>query len=861
MTQRFVDKKGVFVDEIKFFRRKYGIAYGYLAALFVLVWCVLTLLLYSINGVSFQYYALMSLVVFTAGVLVYFFVLNDRETMHLLDLQNLLFAAGMRQNVQFCMILRYDSEIVYADPDYQSQYRNLAEQGIEGVEALYANHNIDKNSRDRLLKAMQQGEGMQLKFYPNGIEHERNYYVLELNPIRITKSQNSVKGFSLASNSVEIPSGYYLLTVVNHMAKYSHILDRLQMGCCFLEDGLHVSYMNDSCRDMFEYSAQDLAKGVSLDAIISEGRERQKIQEAESDWQGLIHISGNRSCSLPCQVRVVNDFELESGKVAKTLFFSEVAANTHIAAHKTPLQDVARHTDVIDIVRKVSLPAFVCEINGNLVATNDVFLKFASLEEAHAPSSVFDIFPEQSHQALRSVIKQMQSDGMKGAIAPVNIAFSSDVHALLYSNDVVLDDGDGNDIHGIMCYLVDNTELKQLEERFAHSQKMQAVGQLAGGIAHDFNNLLTAMIGFCDLLLMRHPPGNQSFADIMQIKQNANRAANLVRQLLAFSRKQTLQPVVLDLTNIFADLNNLIGRLIGENIELKMSHGKNLGKVKADQVQLEQVVINLAVNARDAMSQGGTLTIATSNIEIKDRASISKDMIKPSDDEFIEKGHYVLIEVTDTGCGIDEELITKIYEPFFSTKEVGAGTGLGLSTVYGIVKQTGGYIYVKSKPNKGTTFSIFFKRCDEMTKEEEESEQSSDLEGSDLTGRGAILLVEDEAAVRMFSKSALTNKGYTVMEADCAQTALALTKQYGKELDLIISDVVMPGMSGPDMMQEIHAEYPQTKVIFISGYGEDAFLDTYGKDRAFNFLAKPYTLQQLALKVKAVLEEKRNKNQ
>lgn len=408
----------------------------------------------------------------------------------------------------------------------------------------------------------------------------------------------------------------------------------------------------------------------------------------------------------------------------------------------------------------------------------------------------------------------------------------------------------------LMLHLIDITEQKNLEMRFAHSQKMQAVGQLAGGVAHDFNNLLTAMIGFCDLLLMRHPAGDQSFADIMQIKQNANRAANLVRQLLAFSRRQTLQPKILDLTEVLSDLTNLIRRLIGENIELKITHGRDIGCVRADQGQLEQVLINLAVNARDAMKNGGTLTIRTSKYTISKDHPISRDLISASEeDSSIADGEYVLVEVIDTGCGIPKNLLQKVFEPFFSTKEVGSGTGLGLSTVFGIIKQTGGYVYVASKENEGTNFSLFFPVTNQENIENIaniEATSEGKTEGIDLTGRGTILLVEDETPVRIFASRALRNKGYTVIEADCGETAIEIMQEHGSEVEIIVTDVIMPGMTGPAMIEKITADYPNVKVIFISGYAEDVFVDNYGSERSFNFLAKPFTLKQLASKIKEV---------
>lgn len=409
----------------------------------------------------------------------------------------------------------------------------------------------------------------------------------------------------------------------------------------------------------------------------------------------------------------------------------------------------------------------------------------------------------------------------------------------------------------LLLHLIDITEQKNLELRFSHSQKMQAVGQLAGGVAHDFNNLLTAMIGFCDLLLMRHPAGDQSFADIMQIKQNANRAANLVRQLLAFSRRQTLQPKVLDLTDVLAELSNLIRRLIGENIELKMTHGRDIGHVRADQGQLEQVLINLAVNARDAMTGGGSLSITTRRAAINKEHPLPRDAMAPAeDDTTIPDGEYVLIEVTDTGTGIPKPILQKIFEPFFSTKEVGSGTGLGLSTVYGIIKQSGGYVYVASKEGEGTSFLLYFpvvaaeEAAVAVAAEAESAEKSANI---DLTGNCTILLVEDETPVRIFAARALRNKGYTILEADCGETALEIMRSQGKDVEVIVTDVIMPGMNGPTMVDKIAPQFPNVKVIFISGYAEDVFVNNYGSERKFNFLAKPFTLKQLAQKIKEVV--------
>ncbi len=392
-------------------------------------------------------------------------------------------------------------------------------------------------------------------------------------------------------------------------------------------------------------------------------------------------------------------------------------------------------------------------------------------------------------------------------------------------------------------FALETTEQRTLQESFVQAQKMQAIGQLAGGVAHDFNNVLTAILGYSDLLLANHRATDPSFQDIMQIKQNANRAAGLVRQLLAFSRRQTLRPEVLQLGDVLSDLQNMMRRLVGEKIEIEVKHGRDLGLVKADLNQFEQVVINLVVNARDAMPSGGRILVRTRNVAAEECAAFNEKSLVP--------GPYVLVEISDSGTGIAAEVLPKIFEPFFTTKEVGKGTGLGLSTVYGIIKQTGGYVFCDSVVGQGTTFRILLPAFLEEVVPEVVKKDADKTPAADMTGRGTILLVEDEEAVRAFGARALNARGYTVIEAASGVEALQVVADHDRTIDLIVSDVVMPEMDGPTMFGELRKRGVTAKVIFVSGYAEEAFAKNLPEGETFGFLPKPFSLKQLVEAVKA----------
>ncbi len=389
----------------------------------------------------------------------------------------------------------------------------------------------------------------------------------------------------------------------------------------------------------------------------------------------------------------------------------------------------------------------------------------------------------------------------------------------------------------LIAVLTDATELKTLEAQFVQSQKMQAIGQLAGGVAHDFNNLLTAISGHCDLLLLRHDRDDPDYGDLMQINQNANRAAALVGQLLAFSRKQTLRLEVTDLRDTLADLTHLLNRLVGEKVTLKLRHDPELKPIRADKRQLEQVLMNLVVNARDAMPEGGEIVIDTEARDIAEPLQRDRATIPPGD--------YVSVTVTDQGMGIPAAKLHKVFEPFYTTKRTGEGTGLGLSTAYGIVKQTGGFIFVDSQPGHGTCFTLLFPAVDAVPDTVRMQDAPTERGPSSTPRDGVVLLVEDEAPVRAFAARALRMRGLTVIEADSAEAALDLLSDAGMAVDVFVTDVVMPGMDGPSWVRRALEDRPGTRVVFVSGYAEDA-LDSAQADIPHSvFLPKPFSLSDL----------------
>ncbi|HEY0626356.1 MAG TPA: response regulator [Allosphingosinicella sp.] len=483
--------------------------------------------------------------------------------------------------------------------------------------------------------------------------------------------------------------------------------------------------------------------------------------------------------------------------------------------------------------------------DGRFVYLNKSFRKAAGIGKDARPIYPGDLVIDEDKAAVSDAVRRFARGRLAASDIAVRLKSSPEEPVAL-----TIAGAKGLGEAAVILSLKDTSEEDRLKKQVAQATKMQAVGQLAGGVAHDFNNILTAIIGYCDLMLMRHTPGDSDYDDIQQIRSNSNRAAGLTRQLLAFSRQQTLRPQVLQLPDVIAEVSNLLKRLLGETVKLQVKHGRNLGAVRADPGQLEQVIVNLAVNARDAMltkdpQGGGTLTLHTYSVSADDVRKMASDILPIAD--------YTALRVTDTGTGIPANLLPKIFEPFFTTKEVGKGTGLGLSTVYGIVKQSGGFIFAESEPGKGASFVIYLPVFRTQGAPEAAKGKVKETAG-ELWGTGTVLLVEDEAMVRAVAERALTRHGYRVLTAENGEAALEILARE-EQVDLLISDVVMPTMDGPTTVREARKTHPDLPILFISGYAEEQLRKSIDLERVA-FLAKPFSVQKLAEAARDALLQK-----
>jgi two-component system cell cycle sensor histidine kinase/response regulator CckA len=535
------------------------------------------------------------------------------------------------------------------------------------------------------------------------------------------------------------------------------------------------------------------------------------------------------------QMRLV--LEGENGQPVRAVhlpaeLMGDGGAGTFLLFDASGAGSVAQSSNLQALLDVLPIGLALVDRDGRFLTMNTAFRQAAGLKGSTMPVYPGDLVVKEDKAAVADAVRRnARGPAMSGDLAIRLANQTSEPVALTIAGLRGLGDA------AVLLLLKDNSEEAKLKRQVAQATKMQVVGQLAGGVAHDFNNILTAIIGHCDLMLMRHTPGDSDYDDIQQIKSNSNRAAGLTRQLLAFSRQQTLRPQVLQLPDVVSEVSHLLKRLLGETVELVVKHGRNLGPIRADPGQLEQVIINLAVNARDAMAakSGGTLTIQTYSVKADQVAELGSDILPIAD--------YSALSVADTGTGIAPSVLGKIFEPFFTTKEVGKGTGLGLSTVYGIVKQSGGFIFADSKVGEGTRFVIYLP----VHREEAgaaKARKTDKTKKDELWGSGTVLLVEDEPMVRSVAERALTRHGYTVITADNGEDALEILAK-NEPVDLLISDVVMPGMDGPTMVREARRSRPDLKILFMSGYAEEQLRKSIDIENV-NFLAKPFSVIELA---------------
>lgn len=758
--------------------------------------------------------------------------------------------------------------------------RFLAE-GSANKSALYRLQTAHQNLRSEKVT-------LSLITHPTNdrIFNDLEWLEVSIHPIFLKKPQIFDGAFSIK----KIKKETYLYWTINNITaqkNMEHIfkeetsslhnfLDYLPVGLYTVDKNYKIEYTNYCMANFLNTSINEL-KGKSLSEFLAANTNLPELQES---WKGNLFFATTPQNVIECFVLQNAYRENEKIKMRGVVFTqlpSEDELQNRVEQANDQISWLFNHAPVGIIF--LSTDGTI--IDGNQAAFQQFDLPANSILQANIQSFVRNDELTLLNQSLKNITTFKQNTSSidihlnhnnKDAVSTLYISAMKHVHA-----------ASSETIDGFVVYLIDSTRQKSLELQFAQAQKMQAVGQLAGGVAHDFNNLLTAMIGFTDLLLQRHGVGDPSFADLIQIKQNANRAAGLVRQLLAFSRKQPLQPKLIDVTENFAELSHMLKRILGEQITLKFHHSNELGFIKVDPVQFSQVIINLAVNAKDAMNGNGLLTITTRTEVLNESYRFGDDTIKP--------GEFVVIDVIDNGCGIPPENLTRIFDPFFSTKEniVGSGTGLGLAMVYGIVRQTEGFIKVKSEVGAGTTFSIYLPRFENGAESIEDKSSNEIVTGHDgstilrvqekiappvninqkiIVGLNVsnaidrthtasnkptrILFVEDEDSVRTFGIRALQKKGYEVIGCSSGENALEFIEK-DNNFNLLITDMVMPGISGAELTKQLKNKLPNLKVILASGYSEEIVRQELENFDDFDFITKPYSLGDLTAKVFDVL--------
>jgi two-component system cell cycle sensor histidine kinase/response regulator CckA len=740
------------------------------------------------------------------------------------------------------VVTESENRIVYANEAYLAMAGARGATDMRPVERLFTGRADVSEAIYRLATAAREGrrlvEEIRLEPALNGRDSVGWYR------IRVSGLQREGRPATLWTVSDVTPERERQENAFQELQHAIDYLDHAPAGFVSIDADGEVSYLNATLSGWLDF---DLARfgsgGLHLDDIATPNAAAlvQAIRGQPGDVRvEVLDVDLKRRNGAPLPVRLHHQVAFGSDGRAgpsRTLVLNRTSGAAGSDIRSDAEARFARFFH--------STPMAIATVDGTgaILRSNAAFTRLtpsgmqpATIQELVTPSAA-------ELQPVLATVLEGRAD-----VTPIDVTLSGEDgrSARLYLSPVAA--GEHSDGERAIIYALETTAERKLKDNMDQAGKMQAVGQLAGGIAHDFNNVLQVIINASEFLLASHRPTDPSFPDIMQIKQNAYRAAALVRQLLAFSRRQTLRPQVLELGDVLSDLSLMLKRVVADKVGLDVRQGRDLWPVKADLGQLEQVIVNLAVNARDAMPNGGTLTVRTRNVERADCAAFNYPAL-PADD-------YVMLDVEDTGTGIPAEHLEKIFEPFFTTKEVGKGTGLGLSMVYGIVKQTGGFIFCDSTMGQGTTFRIFLPRhipTEEEIAAEAAAKEAPKRLAADHTGAGVILLVEDEDAVRALNARMLVSRGYTVHEAASGVEALDTFLRHDGQIDLVVSDVVMPEMDGPTLLGELRKRNPGTKVIFVSGYAEEAFRKNLPEGEEFQFLPKPFTMKQLVETVKSAM--------
>jgi two-component system, cell cycle sensor histidine kinase and response regulator CckA len=737
--------------------------------------------------------------------------------------------------------------VAYSNSAYLALTGALSPQDVRPVERVFIGNPDVSEAVFRLLKAAREGKRQQEEVRLAGTDGDHGRWLrMRVRPLGQSKREAKYAVWSIADITRDRERQEDVFQELQHAIEY---LDHAPCGFFSVNPAGEVAYVNATLANWLDYDLAEIGSGgLKLTDIVS------------GDGAALLTSVTPVPGEVTTEVFDI-DLRMRTGRTMPARLYHKLAFGADGAPGASRTLVISRARDERADPQRAAEVRFMrffdhtpmaiatVDRSGAIVRANARFAKLSQGlgADGAAGKSIFSTVNARDRNLLVAAINQAAQG--QGDIAPVEAMLdgTKERWAQFFVTSV---EEDEREAEAAIVYMLETTERRALENQINQSQKMDMVGQLAGGIAHDFNNVLSAIMMANDFLLNAHKPTDPSFQDIMQIKQNATRAATLVRQLLAFSRRQTLRPQVLDLGDALSDLTMLLRRLIGEKVKLDLVHGRDLWPVKVDVSQFEQVVVNLAVNARDAMPDGGKLSVRTANVTADEATQLAYKGMPAAE--------YVRIDVIDTGTGIPADIVDKIFEPFFSTKEVGKGTGLGLSTVYGIVKQTGGFIYVDSEPGKGTSFRIFLPR------HHPEKEVASDPVAAkeaptdakprtDLTGQGTILLVEDEEGLRSLNARGLRSRGYSVIEASNGVEALEALEEKEGAVDLVVSDVVMPEMDGPTLLKTMRGKNPDLKIIFVSGYAEDAFEKSLPENQQFAFLPKPFTLSQLVAAVKETM--------